>query len=328
MGTDVAGQCLGERGARGRIQRLGPGTQFRIGQPDHRIVAHRLDPAGDAQAGARQQRDKLRHGEGAIARVQQQVVQAGIAAAHVVVDVAVRPQPVGLRQVAHHPARHVEPRRRLLPGRGQQAQRVLHHVDAGAPVRRIDHQPEPAAGRQHRGQRAQPLGRVGQVMQHAAAIDVVERSQPGAGKIKQRAGLPKNISQPADRGAGLGQLQRAGGAVEPGHRPGAPRGRQLLRQHQCAVAGPAAGDQRVQRLGGRAARAKNPVVDLAQVSRAAHHQPARLVPRVALRVGECLVLRRKLRVGCVGHARGIDRRRDRGQMMRPGGGGDIPAAQT
>ena len=117
------------------------------------------------------------HGERAVARVQQQIVQPRVAAVDVVVEEAVAPQPRGLRQVPHHPLRHIQPRGRRLVGRRQQAQRVLQHVDAGAAVRRIDHQPETAAGRQHRQQRAQALRRIGQVMQHAAAVDVVERSR-------------------------------------------------------------------------------------------------------------------------------------------------------
>ena len=94
-----------------------------------------------------------------------------------------------------------------------------------------------------------------------------------------------------------------GGAVEPGHAARPPGPRHLLRQHDRRVAGAAAGDQRAQRPDGRTARAEHPVVDLAQMARAADDQPLRLVPRVAPRIGIGLVLRGEPGVGCVGHAR-------------------------
>ena len=91
----------------------------------------------------------------------------------------------------HHPLRHIQPRRGRFVGRSQQPQRFLQHIDAGAAVRRINHQPQPAARRQHRQQRAQSLRRIGQVMQHAAAVDVVEWPQPRSRQVQQRALLAR-----------------------------------------------------------------------------------------------------------------------------------------
>ena len=62
---------------------------------------------------------------------------------------------------------------------------VLQHVDAGAAVRRIDHQVHRAVRREHVAQRAQPRVGIGQVMQHAGADDVFEGS-PEFGGVARR----------------------------------------------------------------------------------------------------------------------------------------------
>ena len=185
----------------------------------------------------------------------------------------------------HHPLRHIQPGGRHLVGWRQQAQRFLQHIDAGAAMRRIDHQPQTAAWRQHRQQRAQPLGRVGQMVQHAAAIDVIEWSQPRARQIQQRTLLPDDVVQATRRGARLRDLQRCGGSVEPGHATRPPFACHLLRQHDGGVAGAATGDERAQRLRHRTPGAEHPIVDLAQMAWAADDKPLRLIARIAARIG-------------------------------------------
>jgi hypothetical protein len=81
------------------------------------------------------------------------------------------------------------------------------------------------------------------------------------------------------------------------HRPGAALACQLLCQHDRRIAGPAAGDQRPQRLRRGATRAEDPVVDLTQMSRAADDEPLRLVAGIAARIGIRFVLRGESRVG-------------------------------
>ena len=58
----------------------------------------------------------------------------------------------------------------------EQATVLLHHVDAGAAVRRIDHQVHRTLRAEHVAKRAQADVRVGQVMEHAGAHDLVERA--------------------------------------------------------------------------------------------------------------------------------------------------------
>ena len=164
--------------------------QLRVGQVYIRVVAHRLHPAGDPHSRGAHQRIQRRDGEGRITRVQQQVVQPGIAARDVVGQPGVALQPGGLGHLAPEPPRRIDPGRRRFLRWGQQPQRVLQHVDPGAAMWRIDHQPHPTVRRQHRGQRPQPRQRVGQVVQHAAAVDVVEGAEAGAGELQQRT-LPR-----------------------------------------------------------------------------------------------------------------------------------------
>ena len=64
----------------------------------------------------------------------------------------------------------------LVGGRDAEAPaELLQHVDAGPPVRRVDHEVHRAAGRQHVAQRREPRVRDRQVMQHARADDLIER---------------------------------------------------------------------------------------------------------------------------------------------------------
>ena len=198
-------------------------------------------------------------------------------------------------------------------GRGEAAKRVLHHVDAGATMRGVNHQPHPAAGGEDRQQGAQALGRVRQMVQHAAAFYVVERPQPGMGQVEQRPLFPDDVGQPASLGTCLGDCQGGGGAIQPGHLSGAPEVGHLLRQHDGPITGAPAGEQRVQRLGCRTGGAEHPVVDFPDVAWTADDEPFRFVPGVPPGVGKGLVLAGEALVGCVGHGAGIAHDR----AMRP-----------
>jgi len=103
------------------------------------------------------------------------------------------------------------------------------------------------------------------MVQHAAAIDVVEGPEAGAGQVQQRAILEADVVQPPRRGARLRHPLRLGGAIEPGDLPRPPQLLHLLRQHDGAIARPAAGHQRAQGLPGRALAAEDPVIHLPQV---------------------------------------------------------------
>ena len=69
-------------------------------------------------------------------------------------------------------------------GAVDQAQCLLHLVHAGAPILSIDHDAQRATVLEHRQQRAQTGVGIFQVMQYAAAVDVVELSEIEAGQRK------------------------------------------------------------------------------------------------------------------------------------------------
>ena len=52
---------------------------------------------------------------------------------------------------------------------------LLQHVDAGPPIGRVHHEVHRAVGLEHVAQRAQPRIRIGEMVQHAGADDLVER---------------------------------------------------------------------------------------------------------------------------------------------------------
>jgi hypothetical protein len=56
----------------------------------------------------------------------------------------------------------------------EQAAVILHHVDSGAPVSPIDHEMHCAVARQGAAQRTKAGIRVGQVVKHACADDLIE----------------------------------------------------------------------------------------------------------------------------------------------------------
>ena len=158
--------------------------------------------------------------------------------------------------------------------------------------------PPPAPARRRA---PQPGERVGQVVQHAAAIDVVEGAEAASGQIQQGAFDEADVVELARRRPGFGDAARGGAAVEPDHLARPLRPGEVLRQHDRAVAGAAARDEGAERRRGRAAGAEDPVIDLAQVARAADHQPLRFVARVAGGIGIGFVLVGEAPVGRVGH---------------------------
>ena len=186
-----------------------------------------------------------------------------------------------------HTLRGIDARGEWLVGRCETAQRVLQHVNAGAAVRGIDHQADAAAGREDAGQGAQTFGGIREVMQHAAAIDVVERAEAGLRKIEQGARLPLQ-REVARVGTGAGDATRGFGSIEPGDGAGAILGGELLRQHYGAVARAASGEEGAQSVL-RPTSSEQPVFDLAEMARAADDQPFGLVTGVARRIGERLV---------------------------------------
>src|SRR6185312_11365947 len=89
--------------------------------------------------------------------------------------------------------------------------------------------------------------RVGQVVQHAGAVDVVELADIHGRQVEQRAGVEGDVAQAADTGASLADLARGGRQVEIDDLAGAAPVGQLLGQHDAGVAGAAAGHQGAER---------------------------------------------------------------------------------
>ena len=85
------------------------------------------------------------------------------------------------------------------------------------------------------------------MVQHAAAIDVVERAEPEFADIEQRTAFEADVGEAASLGPCHRHLLARFADVEVGHRAGHAGVGHLLRQHDRRVAGAAAGDQRVQR---------------------------------------------------------------------------------
>ena len=66
------------------------------------------------------------------------------------------------------------PQIRVRGAHPEQATILLHHVEAGSPVGSVDHQVQRAFGPKHVAQGAQTAVRVGQMVQHPGADDLVE----------------------------------------------------------------------------------------------------------------------------------------------------------
>ncbi len=222
---------------------------------------------------------------------------------------AVAPQPCGLRQMPHHPPRDVQPRRGRLvrPAPADAARPASYRRRCGHAARR------PSA----------PCRRRAPAPTAARAAPPPDRAD-GAARRSNRCSRTAPARTPADPAASAAPRRcwsspRAAArawaifsaAAERSSQvtlPGPPVARHLLRQHDRRIAGAAAGDQRVQRPRRRTARAEHPVIDLAQMARAADDQPLRLVARIALRIGIRLVLRRQPGSVASVIVPGIDRR--------------------
>jgi hypothetical protein len=174
-----------------------------------------------------------------------------------------------------------------------QSQCLLQLVDASTPDAGVHHQAEHAVGRQHRQQGAQARVRIGQVMQHAAAVDVVEWREPEHRQVEQRAVQPLDVVQATllrallrDRQARLAEVQMHDLGIGVA---------QLLGQEDRAVARAASGNQYPKALPERLPSGKPVMVDHRQRIEPGADQPLAFVGRIARRIGQCLVLGAYLR---------------------------------
>ena len=222
--------------------------------------------------------------------MQQQVVEAGIAAGDVVVEVGVAAEQVGGRQEADQPLGHRQPVFQRHRQRRQGAQQLLQGIDAAAAILAVEHHAHAAVGLQDARQRAHAGGWFGQVMQHAGAVDVVELADRHRRQVEERAGQELDVAQPARLGARLADLARGGREVEIDDLARAAPVDQLLGQHDAGIAGAAARHQGAERPDEIQPAGEQVVVDLEDVARRAGDQPDRLVARVARRIGQRLVL--------------------------------------
>ena len=139
------------------------------------------------------------------------------------------------------------------------------------------------------------------MMQHAAAIDVVELPEPEAGQVEQRSRQERDGAEPAHLGALFRHRARGLGEIEIDDLRRAARIAQMLRQHDQAIAGAAARHQRAERLREIARAGIEIVVELQQMAGRAFDQALRLLARVARRIGQELILLANL----VGHERAV-----------------------
>ena len=183
---------------------------------------------------------------------------------------------------------------------GKHAKQRLHGIDAGATQGAVDHEADAAVGGEQAGEGLQAGRRVGQVVQHAAAIDVVERTEPGAGQVLDGQGPKFDVGEPPGLGPGFGDGARGPREVGVMHRAAVPGVGQLLGQHDGAVAGAAARHQGAEGAVEIAPAGEDEVVDLEDVAGRTGDQSPGLVGRVALGIGEGLVLGAH-RIAVTGH---------------------------
>ena len=207
-----------------------------------------------------------------------------------VVEIGIAAEQVGGRQEADQALGHGDPvldRHRLGC---QRAQQLLQRIDAGAAVLAVEHHADAAVGLQHRGQRLHAGRRVGQVMQDAGAVDVVELADRHGRQVEQRPGHEIDIAQAARLGARLADRARGGRQVEIDDLARAAPVDQLLGQHDAGVARAAARDQGAKGPVEVEPAGEQVVIDLEDVARRAGDQPQRLLAGVAGRIGQRLVL--------------------------------------
>jgi len=140
-------QGFGEAGAGDPVEPFEPGEDLGIVEIALGLVERGLDQAGDGEARPGDQGGDLGDREGAVAAVQQKIIEAGVPGLEVIGDEGVALEPVGLRQAGEEAAGEVEPGAigKIV---GERPQHRLHRVDPGPPERPIDHQPQAALGRQ------------------------------------------------------------------------------------------------------------------------------------------------------------------------------------
>ena len=158
-----------------------PRLQLGIGDIALGIVAPGLDEGDDLEPGAGGERGDLRardrrgRGHAAADRT------APASSPRVVADGRIAAEPIGRRQLASRRLAvstrwHPLARRSPAP-----AQHLLGVIDARAAERAIEHEADAAVGRQDAIERREPGRGIGQMMQHAAAVDVVEPARgPGS----------------------------------------------------------------------------------------------------------------------------------------------------
>ena len=146
----------------------------------------------------------------------------------------------------------------------------------------------PPLGARADDQGFQAGGGVFQVVEHAAAVDVVEGAE--AFQFQQRAAMEADVGQAARFGAAFGDGAGGVGEIDVGDLGGDAGVGALLRQHDRAVSRASSGEEDAERFGEVQTAAEDVVVDLVQVSGGAGDQAAGLVARVAGGIGVGLVL--------------------------------------
>ena len=130
-----------------------------------------LRQAGDREAGRFERVGKIADRERPVLAVQEQIVEPRIAGL-VVADMRVAFEGMTLGQALEDRPGIAQP----VPGRALQkrAERLLQGIDARAAIGRVDHDPHAALRFQRARQRVEAFLRVWQMVQHAAAVDIVE----------------------------------------------------------------------------------------------------------------------------------------------------------
>ena len=165
-------QELDRRMLGGRGQRSKPGAMRRVlDRAALGKVGRLLVPAAEFEAATLEPVIKLRHGISALLRVQQRIGERVrsreiLRPFHDAGDRMVGGQRLNrLPKIAQFVVPDADPEQPAI---------VLHHGDAGAAIRRIDHDVHRAVARKDIAQRAKARVRVAQMMKHARANDLVE----------------------------------------------------------------------------------------------------------------------------------------------------------
>jgi hypothetical protein len=141
------------------------------------VVEVGVGRAGHDQPRHTQRRVQFGDGERTVLTVQEKVVEPRIPGL-VVAYMGVSPERVPFRHALENGAGGLQP---ILRRAGQEPpEGRLQRVDPGPPMRGIDHEAHPAPRRQRARERIEPRLRVGEVVEHAATVDVVEFTEiPG-----------------------------------------------------------------------------------------------------------------------------------------------------